>query len=162
MKLIKLTAIILTAAMILCSCGEPSIQDYANDSKLQTANDYARKIFLEAETFTTKAQIAEATFDAREYSGTLSEIAEELPAMEKGTVLTAADFETALRNRGDGPDEGVYKVLLDEDYKPIAVLWAADTESSLVGAYPTRLWSSADKTSGNINTADINAAISAE
>jgi hypothetical protein len=162
MKLIKLTAIILTAAMLLCSCGEPSIQDYAKDSQLQTANHNAQMLFAEVEIFTTKAQIAGATFDAHEYSGTLGEIAEELPAFEEGTVLTAADFETALKNRGNGPDEGVYKVLLDEDYKPIAVLWASDAETSLVGAYPTQLWSLAENTSGNINTVDINAAVKTE
>jgi hypothetical protein len=161
MKYIKFAALILTAALILCSC-RPEDNEYVKDAQLSTANQNAKMLFAGAETFTTRAQIAGEMFDSYQYSGTLDEITEKPSNPEKDMVLTGDDLENGMEYYSDEPYDGVYKILLDEDYKPIAVLWAADEETSLVGAYPTMLWSLAENTSGNINTADINAAVRTE
>jgi hypothetical protein len=46
---------------------------------------------------------------------------------------------------------------LDEYYNPRAALWAADEETSVVGAYPVAR-TAEENESENINTADIYAA----
>jgi hypothetical protein len=157
MKYIKLTAFFLSAVMLLCSCGGNSINEYEKDAQTSNANQNAKMLYQEAVKYTTQAQIAGAAFDALQYSGTLGKSVEELPNIEPDTVLTGTDLETGLGYYKDGPAEGVYTVLLDEDYNPIAVLWAADAETSVVGAYPT-MRTVAENASGNIKTADINAA----
>jgi hypothetical protein len=127
---------------------------YLPNSATQSANARAKLVFQNAATYVTLVQIYGASFDKLEYSGSLGEKNDERPRVDEGEALTGDDFTNALRYYMGGPDGGVYTILLDEHYNPIGALWAADEESSVVGAYP-KLRLKEENESGNINTADI-------
>jgi hypothetical protein len=137
--------------------GEPlriSLLGYIEEENTRVANANAKLVFQNAATYVTKAQIYGASFDSLLISGSLTEKYEERPQVESGETLTGKDFTNALRYYMGGPDSGVYVILLDEQFNPIAALWAKDEESSVVGAYPVAR-TARDNETGNITTADI-------
>jgi hypothetical protein len=131
---------------------------FVEDSKTQNANRNAKLVFQNAATYLIKVQIVGAELDSLEYSGSLNEKSDIFPEVNfEKLSLTETDVTNALRYYMGGDGGGVYTILLDEQYNPIGALWAADEESSVVGAYPIAR-TVYDNQSGNINTADVHTA----
>jgi hypothetical protein len=132
--------------------------EYAEDNATDSANANAKLVFQNTATYMTKVQIAGASMDSLLISGSLSgERTESFPDIRIGEDLTGEDLTYALRYYMGGENAGVYVVLLDELYNPVGTLWAADEETSVVGAYPIARRVEQNE-SGNINTADVYAA----
>jgi hypothetical protein len=127
---------------------------YIADSKTQSANANAKLVFQNAATYMTKLQIAGASMDSLLIYGSIGKKIDEFPKVETGAELTGDDLTNALRYYMGGDNAGVYVILLDEQLNPRATLWAADEETSIVGAFPVSR-TVYENESGNINTADI-------
>jgi hypothetical protein len=157
---------------------EASFIGYVVDSATQTANAQAKLVFQYAATYMTKVQIFGAavelendlsfTYEGYYSSGgkeknlsgilDLSENAERLPELRDiYDTIDDEDVQAALRYYMGGPNGGVAIILLDSFYNPVAVLWAKDENSPIVGAFPVNR-TDEQNVSGNITTADIRAA----
>jgi hypothetical protein len=130
---------------------------FNSDINTQTANANAKLVFQNAATYLTKAQIAGATMDSLLIFGRIGEKTDEFPQIESGAALTGDDLTNALSYYMGRDNAGVYTILLDEQLNPRAVLWAKDTQTSVVGAFPVAR-TVAENEGINIYSADIHKA----
>jgi hypothetical protein len=135
------------------------LQDYGAESRnaeelTQTANANAKLVYQNAATWFTKVQIAGAQMDSLLYSGSLGAKNEEFPNVNPDHVINGTEVTNALRYYMGGEDGGVYVILLDGAYNPLGALWAADSKTPYVGAFPISR-TVKDNESGSIETADI-------
>jgi hypothetical protein len=142
------------SAALLQSFGRAAIDA---EELTETANANAKLVFQNAATYMTKVQIAGAILDSYIYSGSLNSTYEEFPEVRPVDELTGTDVTNAMRYYMGGEDGGVYVILLDKQYNPLGALWAANTETPYVGAFPISR-TVEDNESGSIETADVYAA----
>jgi hypothetical protein len=139
-------------------------EEVINEAKLQEADANAKLLFQNIATYAERAKEAGATFDSYSYSGSLSEKLDNSPDINSGETLNSGNVQSALGYYMGGDDwlsdGGCYTVLLDEQYNPIAALWAKNETSTFVGAFPAQFVSRGFHENGDtIKTADVTKAI---
>jgi hypothetical protein len=128
---------------------------YIADSMTKSANTKAKQVYQNAATWLLTIQIDGSKYDSLEYSGSLNTKTEAFMGGYGDTLpLSEAVVTFYLSYYMGGEDGGYYTILLDEHYNIIGALWAADEETSVVGAFPVARTIDENQ-SGNITTADI-------
>jgi hypothetical protein len=141
------------------SITEITYLQYSHD-KLLSLSYPARNLFANAQRYTENVKNAGATIDSLAFYGSFNEKVNDYTSIENGETLTSNDVINAMSYYWGDEEGGYFALLLDEQYNPIAVLWAEDETTNFIGAFPNQSASREFLENGDtIKTADITKAI---